>query len=114
MARLLTFPNVPTAGHMSAVARKRIIIIQAKYLMFPLSERVYQQMRQLPFIVRTKTRRPFPTAGPDLATGPSAGGEPAGGPDHRGARTTAAESHDHVASIQRPHVLERVDWDLQV
>lgn len=81
-ARLLTFPNFRTIGHMSAAARKRLIIIQAKYLMFPLS---YKQMRHLPFIVRTITRRPVPTAGPGLATSPSAGRGPAEGPDHRGA-----------------------------
>lgn len=108
MAHLITFPNFRTIGHMSAVARKWSIIIQAKYLMFPLSEQVYKQMRHLRFIARTITQRPFPTAGPGLATSRSAGGEPAEGPDHRGAdkhaRTTAAESHEHVASIQRPQM----------
>lgn len=84
MAHLLTFPNSPTIGHMSAAARKQIIIIQAKYLMFPLSEQVYKQMRHLPFIVRRITGR-FPTARPDLATSRSAGREPAEGPDHRDA-----------------------------
>ena len=42
-------------SHISAVARKWIIIILAKYLMFPLFERVYKQMRQQQFIARTIT-----------------------------------------------------------
>lgn len=38
MAHLLTFPNFRTIGYMSAATRKWVIIIQAKYLMFPFSE----------------------------------------------------------------------------
>lgn len=97
MGHLLTFPNFRTIGHMSVVARKWIIIIQAKYLMFPLLEQVYKQMRHLQFIVRTITWRPFPTVGPGLATSPGAGREPAQGPDHHGA-------HKHTHSDHRCRV----------
>lgn len=47
MGHLLTSPNFRAIGHMSVVARKWIIIIQPKYLMFPLLEQVYKQMRHL-------------------------------------------------------------------
>lgn len=112
MGHLLTFPKFRTIGHMSVVARKWIIIIQAKYLMFPLLEQVYKQMRHLQFIVRTITWRPFPTVGPGLATSPGAGREPAQGPDHHGAHKHTLgpplQSHtrvEHVVSIYHPQML---------
>lgn len=57
-------------SHISVVARKWIIIIQAKYLMFPLFERANKQMRHQQFIARTITQRLFPTVRPGLAWQP--------------------------------------------
>jgi len=73
--------------------RKWIIIIWAKYLMFPLFEWEHKQMRHQRFIARTITRRPLPTAGP----GPAAGTEPAQGSDHHRVYThTHTHTHTHT------------------
>lgn len=64
------FYNFHMISHISVVARKWIIIIQAKYLMFPLFERANKQMRHQQFIARTITQRLFPTVRPGLAWQP--------------------------------------------
>lgn len=94
MASLLIC-NFLTISHISAVARKWIIIIRAKYLMFPLFEQAHKQMRHQQFIARTITQRPFPTVGPGLAVGLASASELLGGSQLR-VQTTTALTHTHT------------------
>ena len=80
---LLIF-NFLVISLISVVARKWIIIVWTKYLMFPLFNPAYKQMRHQQFIAHTITQSAFPTVGPELAEGlvSAAGREPAQGSDH--------------------------------
>ena len=101
------FFNFHTISHISVVARKWIIIIRAKYLMFPLFERAHKQMRHQRFIARTITRRLFPTVGPGPGRGGSplclgaAGREPAQGSDHH-STDTHTHTHTHTQRERPP------------
>ncbi len=91
----LLISNFPTISHISVVARKWIIIIQAKYLMFPLFERGHKQMRHQQFIARTITQRLFPTVRPGLAAGLASASQQLGWSQLR-VQTTAALTHIHT------------------
>lgn len=97
-ACLLIF-NFHVISHISVVARKWIIIIQAKYLMFPLFEQAHKQMRHQQFIARTITQRLFPTVRPCLAAALASASQLLGESQDRVQTTTVLTHTDHHCRV---------------
>lgn len=115
----LLISNFLTNSHISVVARKWIIIIQAKYLTFPLFEQAHKQMRHQQFIARTITEAVFPQWGQAWQRGSDLlGGSHLRGSHHRNTDTHTVthrpplQSHAHMhAAVQQtklpslPHIM---------
>lgn len=94
--QLFAYLNVHGIGHLFVVVRKWIIIIWAKYVMFPLFQRAHKQMRHQQFIARTITLRQFPTVGPGLAARLVSASELGG--SHLRIQTTTTRAHTHTSA----------------
>lgn len=99
---------------MSAMARKWIIIICTKYLMFPLFSLAHKQMRHHQCYCTYNNTEVVSHSGAGAGSGTrlclrAAGSEPPQGPDHHGTntQTTAAESrstHLYAQACAQPHI----------
>lgn len=93
------FLNFHVISHISIVARKWIIIIRTKYLMFPLFRQAHKQMRHQQFIAHTITWRLFPTVRPELAAGLTSASELLGRSQLE-VQTTAALMHKQTTNAE--------------
>jgi len=102
---LLIF-NFLVISLISVVARKWIIIVWTKYLMFPLFNPAYKQMRHQQFIAHTITQSAFPTVGPELAEGLVSALTLLGGSQLKVQTTTAWHVDHHYSLLNNTHVYE--------